>query len=206
MLQILHSLTHFLMGGFFFSVFFPGRFFIFFSLRHTGGTTTFFGDPSLLVDLVDFIGVKDEFPAWHFTVLKFRPGFALLVTLPLSLTTLRITLAPHMVLSLRPSDRDMIRENGTFWSPSKHNSKAQSSLCRTAVRQTVIFCRTDKYLHEWRHICCQNIIFFAEIHKTFVRQTERFLKKKMPVLSDSPALLAKTDSPFWAYSNCKWDK
>ena len=44
--------------------------------------------------------------------------------------------------------------------------------CRTAVRQTIIFCRTDKYLQDWRHICCQNIICFAKIYRTFVRQTK----------------------------------
>ena len=46
--------------------------------------------------------------------------------------------------------------------------------CRIAVRQTVIFCRTDVYLQDWRNICCQNIIFFAKIHRTFVRQTKNF--------------------------------
>ena len=50
--------------------------------------------------------------------------------------------------------------------------------CRTAVRQTVIFCRTDKYLQDWRHICCQNIIFFAKIRRTFVRQTKNFCRTK----------------------------
>ena len=56
----------------------------------------------------------------------------------------------------------------------KQSSRNFFYWCRTAVRQTVIFCRTDKYLQDWKHICCQNIIFFAKIHRTFIRQAKYF--------------------------------
>ena len=49
---------------------------------------------------------------------------------------------------------------------------------RHSVIQTVIFYRTDKYLQDWRHSCCQNIIFFAKMHRTFVRETKSFCRIK----------------------------
>ena len=63
-------------------------------------------------------------------------------------------------------------------------------------------CQTDCNLAGQVSICrtegifCQNIIFFAKFHRTFVSQTVlKFLQdkmKKMPVLSGSPALFTKT--------------
>ena len=70
----------------------------------------------------------------------------------------------------------------SFYKKDKKSEPASSRnlfyWCRTAVRQTVIFCRTDKYLQDWRHFCCQNIIFFTKIHRKFVGQTKSFCRTK----------------------------
>ena len=66
------------------------------------------------------------------------------------------------------------------WLSKRHAQSSRNLFywCRTAVRQIVIFCRTDMYLQDWRHILCQKIIFFAKIHKTFVRQTKGSCRTK----------------------------
>ena len=40
------------------------------------------------------------------------------------------------------------------------------------------FARQNKYLQDYRHLCCQNIIFFAKVHRIFVRQTKSFCRTK----------------------------
>ena len=57
------------------------------------------------------------------------------------------------------------------------------------------FARQNKYLQDCRHVCCQNIIFFAKIHRKFVRLNVNVFtgqNENLPVLSGSPALFVKT--------------
>ena len=42
----------------------------------------------------------------------------------------------------------------------------------------ISFAGQNKYLQDCRHLCCQNSIFFAKIHRTFVTQSKSFCRTK----------------------------
>ena len=50
-------------------------------------------------------------------------------------------------------------------------------------------------MQDCRHLYCQNVILFAKIQRTFVRQTKGFAgqNENLPILSSSPAFFVKTD-------------